>query len=138
MTTSYRANEKVQSGYYLNTARLSIAPIANDGERLPAGPGAWRRLPTLLAMLATPVLGLAFLMFLPLIGFLVTAQAALQPMVGLLHGSAGNLAATMSGHAEPGESNLTGRHASLDAGARDDDALDNLLREIQRRRRNLA
>jgi hypothetical protein len=134
MTTTHRGNQQVQSGYYLNTARFTVAPIAADGDALPAGPGEWRRIPTAMALLLTPVLGLAFLLFLPLIGFVVTAQAALAPMLGLLHGSAGDLAATMTGHHEPGQAHLAGQLGSpRPAGA--DDGLEPLLREIQRRRR---
>jgi hypothetical protein len=135
MTTTYRGNQQVQSGYYLHTARFTVAPIANDGDALPAGPGSWRRIPTALALLITPVAGLAFLLFLPLIGFIVTAQAALAPMLGLLHGSAGQLAATMAGDLEPGEAHLAGQQGLPGLVARHgDDGLEPLLREIERRR----
>jgi hypothetical protein len=136
MTTTYRGNQQVPSGYYLDTARFTVAPIAADGDALPAGPGSWRRIPTALALLLTPVMGLAFLLFLPLAGFLVAAQAALAPVVGLLHGSAGELAATMTGRQEPGQAHLAGQLGSTrPAGPGADDGLEPLLREIQRRRR---
>jgi hypothetical protein len=136
MATTYRGNEKVQSGYYLNTARFSIAPVASDGDALPAGPGSWRRIPTALALLATPVAGLALLLFLPLIGFILTAQAAMAPVIGLLQGSAGQLAATMTGDLEPGEAHLAGQTGAAHLGNHGlDDGMEPLLREIQRRRR---
>jgi hypothetical protein len=137
--TTFTGNQAVQSGYYLNTSTFSIEPVAVDGSRLPSGPGAWRRIPTLAALLATPILGLAFLMFLPFIGFALTFRAALDPIVGLVHGSAGHLAATVSPGWQPGEAHLTGRRQDHPAEAQgpaasQDGELDALQREIAAKR----
>jgi hypothetical protein len=141
MATTHLGNQAVPSGYYVNATRWAIEPVAADGGRLPAGPGAWRRIPTALALLATPVLGLAFLVFLPLVGFLLTLQAAVSPLVGLVHGSAAGMAATMSPGWQPGEAHLTGKREERETveaqgppGAADEE-LEALQREIERRRR---
>jgi len=134
-TTSYQGNETVRSGYYLHTARFTIAPVAADGDRLPAGPGSWRRIPTALALLATPAAGLALLLFLPVVGVVLAARAALSPVLGLLRGSAGQLAVTMANDLEPGESYLAGQPVRSGAATcHADDGLTPLLREIERRR----
>ena len=120
----------LKSGYYLDTSRWTIAPVEVDGGSLPAG--SWRRIPTLVALLATPVLGLAFVIALPFIGFALTLRAALSPAAALAAGSAGELAATMHPGFTPGEAHLTGRDG---AGASDaDDALDALEGEIDEKR----
>ena len=134
MTTKFSGNQTVQSGYYLNTSTFAIEPVAVDGARLPAGPGAWLRVPALVAVLATPFLGLAFLVFLPFIGFALTLRAAAQPAFALVQGSAHQLAATMTGSWQPGEAHLTGRRGGPAADERDD-VLEALQREIDARRR---
>jgi hypothetical protein len=109
MATTFAGNQAVQSGYYLDPSRWVIEPVAEDGGRLPAGPGAWRRIPTAAALLAAPLLGLAFLVFLPFVGFALTAQAALAPVGRFLREASVGLAATMSpGHAV-GAAHLSGK-----------------------------
>ena len=62
------------AGYYLNASRWSVQPVARDGDRLPPGPGAWRRVPTVLALSLVPLLGVTFLMFMPVAGFVVLGR----------------------------------------------------------------
>jgi hypothetical protein len=133
MTTT-SGDQAVKSGYYVNTSTFAIEPVAVDGARLPAGPGAWLRVPALVAVLATPFLGLAFLIFLPFIGIALTLRAAAQPALALVHGAAGQLAATVSPGWQPGEAHLTGRRAGPAADERDD-VLEALQREIDELRR---
>lgn len=112
MTTTFQGNQAVQSGYYLNASRWAIEPVAEDGGRLPAGPGRWRRVPTAAALLATPLLGLAFLMFLPFVGFALVAQAALAPVARFFREAAVGLAAAMSPGYAVGAAHLTGQPAA--------------------------
>ena len=109
MTTTLHGIQAVPSGYYFNAIRWSIEPVAEDGGHLPAGPGRWHRIPTLAALLATPLLGLALLVFLPFVGFALTAQAALSPVARLFRASAAGLAATLSPGAPVGAAHLTGQ-----------------------------
>ncbi len=74
MTEHFPGGSAVPGGYYLNTARWSLAPVARDGDRLPPGPGQWRRVPVVVALALVPILGVTFLMFMPVAGFLVLIQ----------------------------------------------------------------
>jgi hypothetical protein len=74
MATYFESGAAVESGYYLNPATWAIEPVPGAGGRLPAGlPGQerWLKVPMLVALGLTPVLGLTFLMFLPLAGFVL-------------------------------------------------------------------
>jgi len=139
MTTTYESNSAVRSGYYLEAAQWRIEAVANDGDRLPAGRGTWRRIPTAAALLLVPVLGGLFLVFLPFIGFFLTLRALANPLVVAFQGSAAELAATVTPGWQPGEAHFTGKRSD---GARVEekgpaaagDALEALAREIERRR----
>lgn len=112
MATTFNGNQAVESGYYLNASRWAIEPVAEDGGRLPEGPGTWRRIPTVAALLGTPLLGLAFLMFLPFVGFALTAQAALTPVGRFFREASVGLAATLSPGYAVGAAHLTGKAAA--------------------------
>jgi hypothetical protein len=73
--TTYESGTAVHGGFYFNPSRWAIEAVAHDGARLPAAPGRWLRVPAMMAMLLTPILGAAFLMVLPLIGFVLAARA---------------------------------------------------------------
>ena len=139
MTTTYESGCAVLSGYYLDAASWHVAPVAHDGDRLPAGRGRWMRVPTALAVTLAPVLGAAFVVFLPVIGILVTLQAIASAMASACHRSATDLAATVTPGWQPGEAHFAGRHGTAHAdrfAPTTEDALDALEAEI-RRRRNL-
>jgi hypothetical protein len=135
MTTTYQSGSAVLSGYYLDLAGWHLAPVAHDGDRLPSGRGSWRRVPTAAALLAAPLLGAAFVVFLPVIGFVVLLRALAAPVLAAFRGPAGDLAATLSTGWQPGEAHFTGKRPG-EAAAPHGDALEALAREIERRRRN--
>ncbi|MFL5271518.1 MAG: hypothetical protein ACJ79E_05605, partial [Anaeromyxobacteraceae bacterium] len=66
------------------------------------------RIPLLLAFALAPLMGAAFLVFLPFIGFYLALQAAFRLAARLFHRSATEVAATMSPGWAPGEAHLTG------------------------------
>jgi hypothetical protein len=67
----YNGNDKVGPGIYFNLREVAFRSLDEDG-RLPGSEkDVWRPVPALLLLLAGPVLGLAYAMFLPLIGFLM-------------------------------------------------------------------
>ena len=141
MATTYESGSAVMSGYYLNTSSWHVEPVASDGARLPAGRGGWMRVPTAAALLLGPVLGAAFLLFLPLVGFLVVFRVLAAPMVKAFNTSATDLATTVSGAWQPGEAHFTGKR-SENAGVEEKgptasgDALEALAAQIERMRRN--
>lgn len=139
--TTFPSGSAVNSGYYFNPIRWHVEPVASDGARLPAGDGSWIRVPTAAALLLVPILGATFLMFLPLIGFVLLAQAAAQPLVRIFRVQAQQLAATVTPGWQPGEAHFTGK-ALENAGVEEKgptsggDALDALAAEIAKRRSN--
>jgi hypothetical protein len=142
MATTYESGSAVLNGYYLNPSTWCVTPVARDGERLPTGDGRWLRIPTAAALALVPVLGATFLVFLPLIGFLVTLWALAALVVSAAHGSATALAATVNPGWIPGEAHFTGK-AAENAGVGEGpiargDALEALAGEIARRRRDAA
>jgi hypothetical protein len=74
----YRGNDKVGPGIYFNLREMAFRSMDEEG-RLPGGEReVWRAVPALLLLLAGPVLGLAYAMFLPLIGFVMLGGVVLR------------------------------------------------------------
>jgi hypothetical protein len=68
---TYHGNEKVGPGIYFNLRELAFRGVDEEG-RLPGGPAdVWREVPALVMLLAAPALALAYVVFLPLVGFLM-------------------------------------------------------------------
>ncbi len=139
--TAYAGGIAVRSGYYWNPGKWEVVPVARDGETLPgARAERYLRIPLLLVLLALPAMGGLFVVFLPLIGFLLTFRAALRPIAGLFRRSAEGLAATMGAGWQPGEAHFTGKRAEGEnkeeqrPPARKDERLDELERDIAEKR----
>lgn len=132
--TNFKGGTAVRNGYYLNLSRWAIEPVSRDGGRLPLGKGEWMAIPTLAALALTPVLGATFLMFLPLIGFVLFLETLTSPMVRAFQRSAADLAATVSPGWRPGEAHFTGQARGEEAPRGHDDRLAALAREIEARR----
>jgi hypothetical protein len=141
MANTTMSGGAVRSGYYLNATTWSIEPVANEGGRLPAGPGRWMRIPTAAALALVPVLGGLFLVFLPFIGIVLTLRAMAGEMVKALRGPATELAATVSPGWLPGEAHFTGKRPE-NAGVEEKgptaegEGLEAIAREIERKRRS--
>lgn len=137
MTTSI-GGTAVRSGYYWNLGRWEVIPVARDGEQLPGGRGdKFLRIPVLAVLMLLPMLGGLFVVFLPVIGFVLTFHAAVRPIVGLFKKSAEDLASTVTPGWAPGEAHLTGKRAEKkgEPGAeRKDERLEKLEKEIEERR----
>jgi hypothetical protein len=139
MTTLIESGSAVQSGYYFNPVRWHVTPVEKDGGRLPEGKGGWMKVNTAVALVLVPLLGATFLMFLPLIGFVLFLQAMALPVVRLFKGGAEQLASTMSPGWQPGEAHFTGKSpesaGSEEKGTTPQDArLDALQNEIEEKR----
>jgi len=108
--TKQSAGSTAKAGYYFNLKSWEVHPVPADGERLPGEAGQqWIAVPTIAALVLAPILGLTFLMFLPFIGFYLTLEAAVQPVLRVFRHEAAELAATMSPGWQPGEAHLTGK-----------------------------
>jgi hypothetical protein len=133
--TTIVAGTRVQRGHYLSAWSWSLHPVARDGEVLPGRSGErYVRVPLVAALALAPLLGALFLVFLPLIGFVLVGQAAARPLGRFLAALATRLAATVEPGWEPGHAHLTGKRASeqLRAGraVSVEDPLDELESEI--------
>jgi hypothetical protein len=94
---TYNGNSKVKSGYYFSTSTLAVEVIGEDGGRLPGGSTTrYYSVPFPLLFLVIPLVGFAFLMFLPMIGFALLGVAMARGVTGRLHEGAGALAATVA------------------------------------------
>lgn len=67
----YYGGEPAPEGVYLNLANLEFARVGDGSPRLPGNRDSkYLRVPALLAVTAAPVSGLAFIIFLPLVGII--------------------------------------------------------------------
>ncbi len=130
----------VQSGYYWHLRHWSITPVPKPGGMLPGGAqDRFLKVPTLAVLMLMPILGGLFVVFLPVIGFVLVAHALVKKVAALLHGGAADLAATVTPGWRPGEAHLTGKPGQSDKdlphehGA-GDQALDALRKEIAHKR----
>ncbi len=136
--TTIEAGTLVKKGYYFNVKNWTLQPVANDGAALPGAKGErYLRTPLLLAFVVAPLMGAAFLMFLPFVGFYLAFSAALRPVVRVFSHSATEIAATMSPGWAPGEAHLTGKAPEAKAGEEGPaakDGLEGVAAEVSQRR----
>jgi hypothetical protein len=113
--TTMNAGTQVKKGYYFNLATWALQPMPTDGEALPGATGErFFHVPLLLAFVVAPLMGAAFLMFLPFIGFYLALSAAVKPLGRLVHHSATEVAATLAPTWAPGEAHLTGQRTEAE------------------------
>lgn len=139
--TTIEAGTLVKKGYYFNAKNWTLEPVANDGTALPGAKGEkYLRIPLLLAFVVAPIMGAAFLMFLPFVGFYLAFSAALRPVVRLFSHSATEIAATMSPGWAPGMAHLAGKAPEAkagEAGPAAKDGLEGVAAEVSKRRSEL-
>ncbi len=110
--TMIEAGTRVRKGYYFSAKSWSLQPVQSDGEPLPGASGErYLHVPLLAAFALAPLMGAAFLVFLPFIGFYLAIHAALRPVAHLFKKSAAEIAATVQPGWQPGEAHLTGKRA---------------------------
>ena len=110
--TMIEAGTRVARGYYFSGQSWTLRPMHRDGDPLPGRPGErYLRVPLPLAFALAPLMGAAFLVFLPVIGFYLAGHAAIRPVARIFTSSATEIAATVQGEWQPGEAHLTGRRA---------------------------
>jgi len=74
----YKAREKVDEGIYFNLRRLAFKSLEERG-RLPGNEGdVYFRLPLLLVLPVGLLVSVAFLIFLPLVGFAMLAMIVIE------------------------------------------------------------
>jgi hypothetical protein len=90
--TKYTGGDTVKAGFYWNRAQFGAEIVPAAGGALPGTPGVvYYRVPWPVLLVAAPVMGGAFAMFLPFIGLAMLVQfgaAAFRRRFGLRHGEA--------------------------------------------------
>jgi len=71
---TYTANQTVDPGLYFNLNRLQLKSVDDRGPLPGADTDVYRRVPMLVMLAFAPLLGLAFVIFLPFIGFAMVAR----------------------------------------------------------------
>lgn len=72
--TTYTGTQPVEPGLYVNTKNFRVTSMEDRGA-LPGAEGeTYRRVPMIVMLAMAPLLGLAFVIFLPFIGFAMVAK----------------------------------------------------------------
>lgn len=112
-TRRYNTGETVGKGHYWNFVTGDHVHITKGGV-LPTGhKGHYYRLPAWLVIVTGPVVGLAFAIFLPLIGMVMTVAWAIKK---LGHATESNLKKTMLFQWEPQASYFDGKGIKKEKG----------------------
>lgn len=108
--TKLNAGTPVKRGYYFSMKNWSVNPVEKDGTILRGETGEqFIPVPLPVAVMLAPALGAVFLMFMPFIGFYLTAKTLLRPLTGAAKKSTTEIAASMSPGMAAGMAHLTGK-----------------------------
>jgi hypothetical protein len=92
----YHGNETVNPGFYWNPTTWEVTTIERKGAALPGGEDInYHRVPLLLVLMLGPILGAAYVIFLPLIGFGLFFGFAGKKALAHLHRVAAKLTGTV-------------------------------------------
>jgi hypothetical protein len=132
---TFNGNSSVNGGYYLSTKTFAIEVIGNDGGTLP-GPATAKYIavPFPLLFAVVPVIGLAFLMFLPAIGFALLGKALVMKLTGHVAEGAGALAATVTPDLATGAAYMAGHKDEEKAADKVTPEIEKLEQEIKAKR----
>jgi hypothetical protein len=134
--TTYNGNSKVKSGYYLSTNSFAVEVIGEEGGTLPgAVTTRYISVPFPLLFAVIPVVGLAFLMFLPFIGIFMVAYAVIQRVTGHVSKGADALAATVAPPHATGAAYLGG-HEGEKKNEQVSPEVEQLEKEVAEKRKN--
>lgn len=136
-----RGGDTVVRGYYWSMAKWEVTCIEQDGSPLPGGyQRRYVRVPVGLLLVAAPVMGLLFVIFLPFIGVALLLQRLAVAAVERLGQAMERLMGTMTPAWRPGVAFLAGTVKDENTegepeSTEEPDRLDPLEREIEDRRR---
>jgi hypothetical protein len=134
--TTYNGNSKVKSGYYLSTNSFAVEVIGEEGGTLPgAVTTRYISVPFPLLFAVIPVVGLAFLMFLPFVGIFLVAYAVIQRVTGHVSKGADALAATVAPPHATGAAYLGG-HEGEKKNEQVSPEVEQLEKEVAEKRKN--
>jgi hypothetical protein len=86
MLKTFKAGERVTGGFYFNAHDWTMRVAPREGEVLPGGADdRYYAFPTVMMLVAAPVLSLAFVIFLPFIGLALLTKAGVDKAAIALH-----------------------------------------------------
>lgn len=137
----YQGGAAVQGGYYWNSRSWEVEVIPEQGGILKATDGStYTKVPFLALFVIVPLLGALFLMFLPMIGFVLFAQALGKKLAASFGRGATELASTVQpGQFAAGSAYFTGKPEEAkegDAPAAQGGELASLEKEIAERKQS--
>lgn len=80
--TTYTGNQNAEAGLYYTVRPFTLTTMDQNGPLPGAADRLYHRVPMILMLALAPLLGLAFVIFLPLIGFVMVARIAGEKAVG--------------------------------------------------------
>jgi hypothetical protein len=128
----------VKGGFYWNAAKWDATFVEGRQGVLPGGADdAYRRIPVGLALLAAPIMGALFVMFLPFIGIALLLQQMGIASFDLAGRVVERVMMAVSPSWQPGTAYLAGknRRKANEAGSPADQPLDELGKDIDERRK---
>jgi|APIni6443716594_1056825.scaffolds.fasta_scaffold504815_2 hypothetical protein len=132
---TFTGNSSVPGGYYLSTKSFAIEVIGNDGGTLPGSRDVkYIAVPFPLLFAVVPVIGLAFLMFLPAIGFALFGKAVVLRLTGHVAEGASSLAANIAPDVATGAAYMAGHKEEEKAAGKVTPELEKLEKEIEEKR----
>ncbi len=130
---TFNGNSNVPGGYYFSMKNFNVEVIGDEGGTLPGDASAkYVSVPFPALFLVVPIVGLAFLMFLPAIGFFLLAKAVVMKVTGHVAEGATSLAATVTPDLATGAAYMTGKKEGKPAEKSDE--LEKLEKEIEEKR----
>jgi len=100
----------VKGGFYFNLRKLQIVPVnGKTGVLVGAADQRYFRVPALGVLVLAPVLGGLFVVFLPVIGFVLVAQHMARLAAMAVKRAGGALAGNVAPAWRPGEAYLAGK-----------------------------
>lgn len=130
---TFNGNQAVQGGYYFSMKSFGVEVVGDEGGTLPGDASArYVRVPFPALFLIVPVVGLAFLIFLPAIGMYLFAKALVMKVTGHVVEGASDLAATIAPDHATGAAYMTGKKEGEPA--EKDAKLEKLEQEIGQKR----
>lgn len=130
---AYRAGEVAKPGLYLNPRQLSFRSVDEEGALPGKGDESYRRVPVLLLLVMGPLLGLAYAVFLPFIGFAVVAWLLGTKTVHLARGTARTAVRVLRPGWEPSMAFLSRSKPSASEGETAGEAPDEWAESVRKR-----
>lgn len=134
-----RGGDVVRGGYYWNAQKWDASFVSGDEGVLPGGPDqVYRRMPVFALLLAAPIMGGLFVMFLPFIGIFMLLQHIGRAAIEATGEGLERVMASVAPSWRPGMAFLAGKASRKRAKKGDapaNEKLEALEREVDERRK---